>query len=113
MTKLPNAAWAIIEQRKLSAYLLNLRHPDGAPKAAFLMRFGFHRDSIAELSAALLRHALMGAVVGRRESDYGVNYTIGGPLPSPDGRNPDVRVVWAIRHGETAPRLVTLIPVKG
>jgi putative transcriptional regulator len=42
---------------------------------------------------------------------FGILYEIEGPLPSPDGRNPLVRVIWMIDTGALDPRLITLVPI--
>ena len=40
--KLSNAHLAIVEQEKVTDYLLNAAHPDNGGKAAFFQRLGFH-----------------------------------------------------------------------
>ncbi len=111
--KLPHAEYAFVEPRKVTAYLLNPQHPDGGPKAAFFLRFGFDASQPDTMIAALLAHARSNPVTRLQKSKIGTSYVIEGPLQSPDGRNPSVRTVWLIEAGETAPRLVTAIPLKG
>lgn len=106
MAKLPNAEQAIIDARKITAYLLNRAHPFGGAKAAFLEHFGF----TAENWEALLAHAGDHEIAHQYEARHGQTFEIVGPLATPDGRNPTVRVVWMIRSGETYPRLVTSVP---
>ena len=60
--------------------------------------------------ASCLRHAAAHEVSRQHPSQTGTRYEIGGPLPSPDGRAPVVRVVRFIDTGEDVPRLVTLVP---
>jgi hypothetical protein len=93
---LPDAAEAFVEPAKLTYYLLNPDHPIGGDKAAFLVRFGFRRETWRVLEAALLGHARTGAVVAERQSRHGRHYTVEGPLATPDGRNPTAR---RGRHG--------------
>ena len=63
-TTLPNASAAIIDERKLTEYLLNLAHRKGGPKAKFFLGRGFRPERLEELADALSRdHA-----VGRRSS---------------------------------------------
>ena len=78
--------------------------------AAFLSRFGFHRDSWPVLEAALLSHARAGEVIGKRPSIYGRHYTVEGPLATPDGRNPIIRTAWVVAWGARRPRFVTAHP---
>ena len=47
-----------------------------------------------------------------RDTEYGTIYEIAGPIPSPDGRNPNVRIVWMIDVGSSYPRLITLVPLE-
>jgi hypothetical protein len=47
-----------------------------------------------------------------RPSPYGQKYETLGPLTGPNGKNAWVRTIWIVLTGETAPRLVTLIPAE-
>ncbi|MGO8954696.1 MAG: DUF6883 domain-containing protein [Rhodomicrobium sp.] len=113
MTTLPNADIAYADPRKIVEYLLNLRHPDGASKAAFFQSFGFHPDDPEAMIGALLLHARSNCVTRLQKSEFGTSYVIEGPLETPWGRTPNVRTVWIIENGESAPRLVTAIPMRG
>jgi hypothetical protein len=44
VAKLPNIDAVIVEDAKLTEYLLNPAHPRGAAKANFLARFGFSAE---------------------------------------------------------------------
>lgn len=65
------------------------------------------------LAGALRRHAVEHDVVAIEGTPFGTSYTVEGQLVAPDGRVPQVRVVWFIETGETIPRLVTAYPLKG
>src|SRR5690242_19482694 len=93
---LPNSDRAFVEPEKLTEYLLNVDHPVGADKAAFLYRFGFRVFAWQVLRVALLTHARSARVVAVRATHYGTHYTIEGQLETPDTRNPIVRTVWSI-----------------
>ncbi len=110
MTKLPNIDAAVIEDAKLVDYLLNPVHPRGAAKAQFLAAFGFSQADHTVLHDALIAHATANDVASSRQSSHGARFEVDGPLLTPDGRAPVVRVVWYIRASEDFPRLVTLIP---
>ena len=110
MAKLPNIGAAVVEDAKLTDYLLNAEHPRGRAKARFLAGYGFTLTALPILRDALLAHAAANEVSGERRSIDGTRYEIDGPLLACDGRAPVVRVVWYIRAGEDFPRLVTLIP---
>jgi len=113
MPKLPNAESAHIDPRKVSDYLLNLRHPDGGPKAAFFIRFGFRLDNPQALIDALLAHARSNSVARLQKKEFGTSYIVEGPLNTPEGRNPNLRTVWIVENGGSAPFFVTAIPLKG
>lgn len=110
MAKLPNAENAIIDERKISDYLLNESHNEGGPKARFVVRFGFSTDAPDVLIAALRTHAASTDVARSEAVSYGVIHELSGPLATPDGRNPTVKTVWIVREGESQPRFVTLVP---
>ena len=42
---------------------------------------------------------------------FGVHYVIEGSLITPDGRNPNVRVIWIYDDGGDTPRLVSAYPL--
>lgn len=87
----PNAAHAVIADAKIAEYLL--KHPG---KAKFFLGFGFRLAQWQVLRDALLRHVVMHEYVKEILLDDGVKYVVEGALPSPDGRNPQVRSVWMI-----------------
>ncbi len=110
MAKLPNIDAAIIEDGKLTGYLLDAGHPKGAAKAKFLVNFGFSVQRPDEVHEAFLEHARQNDVSSVQQTAFGTMYEIDGPLPSPDGRDPVVRVVWMQDIGAIAPRLITMVP---
>lgn len=111
--KLPRFEHAIVPQRKVTEYLLSPTHRAGRGKAAFFTRFGFRVEAWETLSEALRRHAAEHDVIAMEDTPFGASYTVEGQLVAPDGRVPQVGVVWFIETGETIPRLVTAYPLKG
>lgn len=111
--KLPNYEQAVVPERKIAAYLLSLIHRDGRSKAAFFMRFGFTTDNWELLAHALRRHAADHEIAETEATSFGTNYVIEGPLLMPDGRSPQVRVVWHTATNEYIPYLATAYPLKG
>lgn len=107
---LPGAGQARVDVAKITQYLLNPAHIDGAPKAEFFKRFGFDPDDPQVLADSLRIHAQRHQVARIMESPFGVRYTLEGSLDSPDGRNPRIRTVWIIERGSRHPRLVTAYP---
>ncbi len=109
--KLPNHEHALVEERKITAYLLAEEHPAG--KAAFFAAFGFTLAQWHALRNALLHHAATHEVAGTSTTPHGVKYIIEGAMQTPNGRSPQVRVVWIVDVGNDAPRLVTAYPLTG
>src|SRR5215510_11286789 len=101
---------AVLPEAKIVSYLLSLRHSGGRAKARFLESFGFRSKDWRKLRDALIAHATENDITALHQTRFGTRYEIDGPLPTPDGRNPIVRVVWFVESQETAPRLVTLVP---
>lgn len=93
-------------------YLLSSKHPDGRAKAEYLDRLGYSQDTFLQLEADLREQVLSRNAQPVRASLYGQNYEILGPLTGPNGSTGWVRTIWIILTGETAPRLVTLIPAE-
>jgi Domain of unknown function (DUF6883) len=56
MSQLPGVVNAVLDDRKITQYLLNTVHPTGASKTKFFMSFGFSPGNRAELKSALLDH---------------------------------------------------------
>jgi len=108
---LPHASQAQVTREKIVEYLLCAEHPDGGSKARFFQRFGFSLDNWPVLAEALRQHGLENKIVNAVESAFGWRYIVEGKILSPDGRNPNVRTVWIIENGESAPRLITAHPV--
>lgn len=101
---------AILPAEKLREYLLSPRHPDGRGKAAYLAQLGYTQEAWQRLEVDLRRQHLTLEASPSRPSPYGLKYEILGPLLGPNGRAAWVRTIWIVLFGETAPRLVTLIP---
>jgi hypothetical protein len=109
---LPNAVQAVVPEQKIAAYLLSETHPDGRSKARFFLARGFSRSEWETLATALRDHAAQNDVVENVETPFGVRYVVEGPLHSPGGSSPKVRVVWFIDRGADSARLVTAYPAK-
>jgi len=111
MRSLPNAESAIIEESKVTGYLLSMDHPYGRHKAEFFQRFGFSTDNWGVLVTALRNHAINQKVVKADDTPFGSKYIIDGPVETPDARNPSIRSVWCIETNEETPRFVTAYPL--
>lgn len=110
--KLPYAEHCYVAEAKITLYLLNLNHPKGGTKAVFFMAFGFIIEKWEVMVSALQQHAMNHEVVDVKQTPHCMSYSVDGEISSPDGRNPHIRSVWCIKHGETIPMLVTAYPTK-
>jgi hypothetical protein len=109
--KLPHAEQAIVQEPKLTGYLLSSTHRVGKAKAAFFQRFGFTATAWEVLAESLREHARENEVATSGVTPFGVRYTVEGPLRAPDGRAPLVCVVWFVENNQTIPRLATAYPL--
>ncbi len=110
--KLPNVDQAIVEEAKISEYLLNPTHRFGASKAKFFADFGFTVEQWQQFAIALKQQAHDNEVAKVKQTGYGPRYEIEGELAAPDGRRPRVRTVWQVDAGEVVPRLITAHPLE-
>jgi Domain of unknown function (DUF6883) len=110
MPRLSHLDRAIVPENKLVSYLLSVRHSGGRAKARFLEDFGFSAKNWPVLRDALIAHAQANDITASHQTRFGTKYEVDGPLPTPDGRAPIVRVIWFVEFQEAAPRLVTLVP---
>jgi hypothetical protein len=113
MERLPNVNDAVINESKMTNYLLAVEHPVGRANARFVHRFGFGLQAWEMLRTALLAHARTNAIASRAATPYGMKDVIAGPLVTPDGRNPLVLAVWFVASGQAHPRFVTAYPLDG
>jgi hypothetical protein len=102
----------IIDERKITEYLLSPTHPVGRFKAAFFNSFGFRSDDWTALRDAPLDHATVASVVADGETEFGHKLVLEGPLNTPSGRAPQICSVWFRQTGTKTHRLVTAHPGK-
>jgi hypothetical protein len=110
--RLPNAYLAVIEEKKITEYLLNATHHFGSSKARFFEDFGFRVEEWEMLAAAIREHGRRHEVTRVKETGFGPRYEVDGELNAPDGRCPRVRTVWQMDRGQIAPRLITVYPLE-
>ena len=108
--RLPKADAVIIAKEKLTDYLLNPLHPDGAPKAVFFAAHGFTAENWQLLAEAFRQLATNSEAALQVISRHGQKYVVDGPLTTPAGRMPIVRTIWIIDEGGDTPRLLTANP---
>ncbi|MCU0229435.1 MAG: hypothetical protein MUF01_17540 [Bryobacterales bacterium] len=107
MTRLPGADKALVDPRKISAYLLEATHPQNGGKARFFLEHGFDAETLA---ASLAGHPVRHPVASQQTSPHGRKFVVICALASPDGRDPCITSVWIIDADAEQPRLVTAYP---
>jgi hypothetical protein len=107
----PNGDQAVVDQTKLTDYLLSLEHHVGRHKARFFAAHGFSGEHWEDLRRALLRHVIDHVAIGIETNAFGTKFVVEGSLDCPDGRSPVIRTVWMIEVGHQIPRLVTAYPL--
>lgn len=83
--KLPNCEQAIVQEIKLTGYLLNEENSKG--KSYFYNRIGFTEANASERSQALKLLACSGEVIGNEQTRYGIKYFVVGSLANPLNRD--------------------------
>lgn len=99
-----------IAREKITDYLLNPLHSDGASKARFFLAQGFTPDNWQLFADALRQLAARFPVAKETESRHGVKYVVDGSIQTPIGKTPTVRTVWIVDRGSDTPRFVTAYP---
>ncbi|AIQ89133.1 protein of unassigned function [Methylobacterium oryzae CBMB20] len=100
-----------IPDAKIGGYLLDDRHAEGGPKAAFFLSRGFTREDPRSFIAALLEHGCSDNLVASVENRFVIKYICEGPMQMPDGSRHPVRSVWKQIDDGALMALVTAYPI--
>ncbi|MBX9934551.1 MAG: hypothetical protein K2Y56_24050 [Methylobacterium sp.] len=101
----------LVEQDKVTKYLLNTSHPQGGGKAKFFMAFGFDPAQPVVLADALAHHVFTNLPGRHVPQKFGPSRLVfEGPMETPDGRIAEVRTVWEITMDDQA-RFLTAVPL--
>ncbi|HEX3313587.1 MAG TPA: hypothetical protein VHR72_01795 [Gemmataceae bacterium] len=109
---LPHADAVVVAKEKITEYLLNPLHPDGASKATFFATLGFKNEEWSLLAEAFKELALRFDIVKSVASPHGTKFVVDGVLATPGGKMPKVRTIWIVDDDEQTPRLVTAYPLE-
>lgn len=99
----------LVAPAKITAYLLNPGHRDGAAKCRFLAAFGFTPGD----PDALLEHGLRPNFRGFLPGYRAIKLYFEGPLAARLGADPQVRTVWQVDDADSSRtgRFITLKPL--
>ncbi len=105
--KLPNPDLAVIDDRKLAGYSLNLDHNEGKHKArVFKAALNMDVSHLDELKQALCSAIDTYDAVPAARNAYGQKYVINFPLTHED-KTAIIHSVWIVKDSENFPRLIT------
>ena len=105
--KLPNAAQAFVDVRKLRDYCLSVEHPRGQHKARVFQRaLGWTADSADDVRRKLLEAVQSNEASFLGEDDYGHRYALDFLVGGETG-SVSVRSLWIVRRGEDFPRFTS------
>ena len=107
---IPHADRAHVPTDKITAYLLNVDHPVGGPKATWFLKLGYVIEE-----PTILADDFVAIVRGSDDftetiSRHGVKYIVRGELLSPNQQQVDVVTVWIVESHTSHARLVTAYP---
>jgi hypothetical protein len=108
--KVPYSEQSYIEREKLTQYLLNFDHPDGASKAAFYEAMGYNLSNVDKLEIELLRHVDENEINSVSENQHGTKYVVIGTFYGKEERTRLLKTVWLIEKTKQYPRLITAYP---
>jgi hypothetical protein len=108
--RVPHANMAMVSEEKITGYLLNPSHPDGAGKAQFFTRVGFNTETWQDLANALRELVERSTITQQVDSQHGTKYIVDGFINTPLRSTVAVRTIWIIDTGEEVPRFVTAYP---
>ncbi len=91
---------------------------DGLESGPMILLYGGGPEEVAALrkvtralaEAGLRRAAVEGEAEAHERTEYGQKYRVRSILNAPAGRTAAVVSIWIVRHGEAAPRFVTVMP---
>jgi len=102
----------VIQEEKLTRYLLVPNHPIGGPKARFFLGVGFSSGNLPRMRSALLDHGETAPLERQAVCGYGLRYTLIGAVSAPNGRIYTVKSVWMEGRPGSPVRMVTAYPYK-
>lgn len=108
--RMPDVDRFVVEERKITQYLLNAAHPDNGGKARFFDSLGFTVAGWPVLAEALQEHARDAEVLRCVESQHGCKYVLDGPIETPRRIMATIRSIWIVDLTKRVPRLVTAYP---
>lgn len=98
----------IVEEKKITDYLLNDKHPDGRNKAELFTKNGFDQESFFK---ALVEHLKNNDIMNVEDLSFGKKYVTEGSIDAPNGKKVYLRTVWIVYFEKKFIKLVTAYPI--
>ena len=108
--KVPNSINAIIQEEKITNYLLSLTHIVGRSKAVFFNNMGYNLENAQVLKKDIMQIIRSNDFVEKVESPYGTKYIVEGNIKGFLGKTALIVTVWIIEKGIDIPRFITAYP---
>lgn len=108
--RMPNADRAVVEEAKVSDYLLSAANPRARGKPAFFHALGFGFENRKLLRQELLHIAQSDDAEEGQSSPFGRKFEIRATLQGPLGKTAHINTVWIIETSSSIPRFVTAYP---
>ncbi|MBA3649552.1 MAG: hypothetical protein H0W62_13555 [Chitinophagales bacterium] len=102
----------VIEDFKITEYLLNINHPEGSVKADYFIQHGFDSEKPEVLKQFLVDHLEQCSLVDVVETLFGTKYIVTGKMKAPDGYEFMLRAIWMKPAKENILKFVTAYPVQ-
>ena len=99
----------MVDETKITGYLLNLDHEVGGTKAKFFRNRGFTPEAWPAMAEALRQHGITQPVTKSTTTMFGKKFEVQCQVVTPDGKNPCILTAWIV-EGDKPPRLVTAQP---
>ncbi len=108
-SKLPNYKNAVIPDRKITGYSLNLNHNKGKHKAiAFQKYLGYNINNADMLIEAVYNGIKLNPAKAKKKTEYGQQYEVRMKLKGVNGKRANVLSAWIIENESDIPRLTSL-----
>lgn len=103
--------FAVIEDKKLTEYLLSAVHPLGKHKARVFASWGYSLANKEEFKKRLLAVVHSRKIVKQEKGSHGINYTVHGRIKVPIGGFRSIKTGWTIEDGKRIAHLAMAVPI--
>lgn len=106
--RVPFYRYAFVKDNKLD-YLTSKRYKEGKYKV--FRPYGFNEANKSLLRGKLLKIIRTKDHVGKRITEWGVNYEVNALITTPNRKNLNLKTIWFVKANKRSPSFVTAYPV--